>query len=204
MVAGEREVLALLLKTTADALGQVLVGSAEGQAFTALAALSATRSLSRTVDDVLEALVRQARSEGATWQQVGNALGTTRQNAYQRFGHAEPEAERTEAMPTADAANDALEVFDAYARNDFERVARDFDGTMRERLTGELLSASWRQVTEAFGDYVSMGGPVERVIGQHAVIDIPLTFTRGEVKGRVAYDAERSVAGLFLLDPAVA
>jgi hypothetical protein len=200
--SGEREVLALLLRTNAAAVAEVLVGSDQGHAYSALAALTATRSLGRTVDDVLHALVRQARSEGATWQQVGDALGTTRQNAYPRFGGAEP-SDEGDPMPTADAGEDALEVLDAYARGDLERVTRDFDATMRERLTAELLAAAWRQTTEAVGALSGVGTPVERTIGSHVVIDVPLRFERGDLKGRVAYDADRHVAGLFLLDPAV-
>lgn len=34
----------------------------------------------------LEAAVQRARDEGATWAQVGEALGVTRQAAWQRFG----------------------------------------------------------------------------------------------------------------------
>jgi hypothetical protein len=204
VASGEREVLALLLRTNAAAVAEVLVGSEQGQAYSALAALTAAKSLGRTVDDVLHALVRQARSEGTTWQQVGDALGTTRQNAYQRFGGAEPAHEQEPPMQTGLASADALEVLHAWAAGDLERVTRDFDATMRERLTGDLLAASWRQITEAVGPLVSYGEPAERTIGGHVVIDVPATFERDELKGRVAYNADGTVGGLFLLNPAVA
>lgn len=34
----------------------------------------------------LRASVQRARDEGATWQEIGDALGITRQAAQQRFG----------------------------------------------------------------------------------------------------------------------
>jgi predicted ArsR family transcriptional regulator len=40
----------------------------------------------RHVDQKLRALVAQARSEGASWEQIGQALGITKQAAQQRFG----------------------------------------------------------------------------------------------------------------------
>jgi len=50
-----------------------------------LAALTATRNLSRLVDDILHTLARQAREEGHTWAEIGDLLGTSRQAAFQRF-----------------------------------------------------------------------------------------------------------------------
>lgn len=50
-----------------------------------LAALTATRNLSRLVDDILHTLARQARDEGHTWAEIGDLLGTSRQAAFQRF-----------------------------------------------------------------------------------------------------------------------
>jgi hypothetical protein len=32
-------------------------------------------------------LVAEARKQGATWDQIGDALGTQKQNAHRRFGH---------------------------------------------------------------------------------------------------------------------
>jgi hypothetical protein len=42
-----------------------------------------TREAQHRVDEY----VRQARAEGASWQQVGSALGITRQSAWERFRH---------------------------------------------------------------------------------------------------------------------
>jgi hypothetical protein len=54
------------------------------------------------------------------------------------------------------------------------------------------------------GAYESMGEPVAREIGEHIVVDVPLTFEAGEMTGRVAYDHAGRVAGLFVLLPTAA
>jgi hypothetical protein len=64
----------------------VLRGGESHQSASVMAALTATRSLARLVEDVLHALVRQARAEGHTWAEIGELLGTSRQAAFQRFG----------------------------------------------------------------------------------------------------------------------
>ena len=51
------------------------------------------------------------------------------------------------------------------------------------------------------GAYERMGEPLVRQLGDHTVIDIPLTFEAGQMKGRVSYNGERQVSGLFILTP---
>lgn len=43
--------------------------------------------LRQIADELLDGSVASARSHGATWQQLGDILGTTRQAAWQRYGH---------------------------------------------------------------------------------------------------------------------
>ncbi len=51
----------------------------------ALAYAAALHRTARLVDDGLRAHVAIARDEGATWQQIGDALGMTKQAAHERF-----------------------------------------------------------------------------------------------------------------------
>jgi hypothetical protein len=76
---GQREALARRLAAHARAVAELL----EKQP---LEALAGTRALGAAVEDVLHVLVREARAEGHTWQAIGDALHTTRQAAFQRFG----------------------------------------------------------------------------------------------------------------------
>jgi uncharacterized NAD(P)/FAD-binding protein YdhS len=52
--------------------------------------LDALRELARSeteLDRLRRAYVRAARAAGATWEQVGEALGMTRQSAWEYFSH---------------------------------------------------------------------------------------------------------------------
>jgi hypothetical protein len=49
-------------------------------------AVIAARELVTTANDALRTAVAQARKLGATWQDIGDLLATTRQAAFQRFG----------------------------------------------------------------------------------------------------------------------
>jgi hypothetical protein len=51
-----------------------------------LAAIRLARELRRLADGALRVTVERARAAGNTWQEIGDALGTTRQAAFQRFG----------------------------------------------------------------------------------------------------------------------
>jgi hypothetical protein len=48
--------------------------------------IAAAQTMVSLAEDVLGEVIAQARDEGSTWQQIGDALGTTRQAAFQRFG----------------------------------------------------------------------------------------------------------------------
>ena len=50
-----------------------------------LAHLSDLASASAELDERLASCVEEARSVEATWEQIGQALGVTRQSAWQRF-----------------------------------------------------------------------------------------------------------------------
>lgn len=48
--------------------------------------LGALRLVELAAADARRAIVQDARESGQTWQSIADALGTTRQNAQQRFG----------------------------------------------------------------------------------------------------------------------
>ncbi len=55
-----------------------------------LEAVAAARELSGVTDAALRAAVDRARAAGQSWGRIGEVLGTTRQAAFQRFGHPDP------------------------------------------------------------------------------------------------------------------
>jgi hypothetical protein len=56
----------------------------------------------RYLFEVQDRAVRAARSQGRTWEEIGDAVGTTRQAAWQRFSKVAP------AKPTREAIEEML------------------------------------------------------------------------------------------------
>jgi hypothetical protein len=82
------ERLAVAAKLTHDDadLTTLATSPAERDPLAYAAALART---ARLVEDGLRAHVSMAREAGSTWQQVGDALGVTKQAAQQRYGRDE-------------------------------------------------------------------------------------------------------------------
>jgi hypothetical protein len=164
-------------------------------------------AMREVADRALAASVRQARAAGHTWQDLGDVLHTTRQAAFQRFGRpveTDPElvADATATRETLPGAGDrALAIFGAvFAGRDAE-VAAQFDETMRAQLPVEKLSDVRLQLRDLVGVYQGAGEPFARRIGKHTVVDVPLEFEASPMKGRVAFDQDGQIAGLFVLNP---
>jgi len=199
----EREVMGLLLTTNAEVVSGVLRGVGRPDGYPVLAAVAATRSLSLIVDDVLHALVDQARAEGRTWQEIGDVLRVSRQAAFQRFGAAVPvpEIEAKTITPVGGAAERALEILEHEAHGRWEDVRAAFDARMLQGLPVEQLSSAWTQTQCMVGDFREFGLPAVRMVGAYTVVDIPMRFEKGAMKGRVALNHDGQVSGFFLLTP---
>src|SRR5580698_612257 len=82
---------------TVDRLADAVARSGSGLP---LEALAAARDLSAAAGEGLQQAVDRARAAGHSWREIGNVLGTTRQAAFQRFGH--PVDPRTGAPMSTD------------------------------------------------------------------------------------------------------
>jgi hypothetical protein len=158
------------------------------------------------VDGALAAAVDRARADGVTWQALGDVLGTTRQAAFQRFGH--PIDPRTGApmntTPRPDAAEKTIAVFSLIAAGSWEQARADFDETVAAGLSAQQLADTWAQVVGSVGAFESAGEPRVRAMADFTVVDLPLHFEAGELVGRLSLDAAGRIAGLFVLPPAAA
>jgi hypothetical protein len=94
-------------------------------------------------------------------------------------------------------------LFAQLADGDWAAVANEFNATMAAALPADKLAATWAQVVGMVGAYEGMGAPFARAQGDYSVVDVPLHFEAGEMKGRVSYDQQGQVAGLFILNPDV-
>jgi Protein of unknown function (DUF3887) len=168
-----------------------------------LATVQIASELSAAAAAALRLSVDLARTAGRTWQELGDVLGVSRQAAFQRFGH--PVDPRTgEPMSNAilpGAAAKATQLMIDWIEERYDAVTGDFTDKMIEVLPASQLAAAWAQVIGMVGSYQGMGEPMTRQAGDLTIVEIPLTFEAGEMKGRVVFDASGKVAGLFILRP---
>lgn len=168
--------------------------------------ISAALEVRRAAESVLGASVDAARTAGVTWQAIGDVLGTSRQAAFQRFGH--PIDPRTGApmttTPLPDAASRASTIFDLISALQWDQVYSQFDETMKSQITVDKLAEGWATTAATAGAYESQGEPFVRGAEPFTIVDVPLAFEAGDMVGRVAFSASGEISGLFILTPSAA
>jgi hypothetical protein len=181
----------------ADELARVGVGVGVGSP---LAAMAAARELSAATGEALQEAVDRARAVGHSWREIGDVLGTTRQAAFQRFGH--PVDPRTGTPMSTDvrpdAADRAAAIVTCLTEGRWDDVGRDFNARMREGSDAGRLADGWAHTVGLIGRYEGMGEPFAHRAGDHTVVEVPLHFEAGEATGRVIFDEDGKVAGLWL------
>lgn len=165
-----------------------------------LGAVGAARELAGAANTALQAAVDQARAGGHSWKEIGDALHTTRQAAFQRFGR--PVDPRTGAPMTRvvmpGAADRAVAIFADMAEGRWAEARRDFGERMRERLDADRLASGWAHTVSQVGAFERMGEPSARQFGERAIVDIPLYFEAGDAIGKVTFDGDAAVIGLLI------
>lgn len=99
------------------------------------------------------------------------------------------------------AADRAVELLTDLVAGNWSEVCRDFDETMRSKIDADQIASVWAQVIGTVGGYERMGEPVVHQAGDYTVVDIPLYFEAGEMTGKISYDRDAQVAGLFIGPP---
>jgi hypothetical protein len=169
-----------------------------------LAAIRLARELRSLADGALRVTVDRARVAGHTWQDIGDALGTTRQAAFQRFGRPiDPRTGEQMSHAVLPGAGDlAIALFSDWVEGRYDDVAAaNFDATMTAELPVSKIAAAWAQIIGMVGTYQRMGEPFVRQLGDYTVVDVPMEFEASEMKGRVAFNTDGQVSGLFILNP---
>ena len=146
------------------------------------AAVGAARDLLDAAEAALQAAVDRARAAGQSWRDIGDVLGTSRQAAFQRFGHpVDPGTgapmTRTVASGAIDRANEFIACFTAGRWNE---VLGRLDDRRRERLSVERLASGWAQMIGMFGAFEGIGEVSPVAVGDDAVVDVLLRFEAGE------------------------
>jgi hypothetical protein len=165
-----------------------------------LAAIGSARRLSAAAEAALQQAVDRARAAGHSWREIGDVLETSRQAAFQRFGR--PVDPRTGA-PVSRAVppgltDKAITIFGDIAAGRWERACRDFDEVMRSRVDPDRLAAGWVRTIGMIGSFERMGEALAFPAEGGTVVEVPLFFEAGERTGRVSFDRDAKVVGLFI------
>jgi hypothetical protein len=184
-------------------LGQILAAPVLRDENDPLALVRAAHDVADRAEALMAAAVQQAREAGRTWQEIGEVLGVSRQAVFQRYGKPiDPrtgEAMNTSALPEADEL--ARTVIDDLAHARWADVSARFDATMRDRLTDEGLAEAWAHIVGLAGAYESHGDTVAVRAGDFTTTNTPLAFEAGDFVARITFRDDRTLAGLYILNP---
>ncbi|MFK0240704.1 DUF3887 domain-containing protein [Microbacterium sp. NPDC090281] len=166
-----------------------------------IAALEALRSLS---ESTLHAEVAEARAAGVTWASIGQALGVTRQAAFQRFGAKGKEVDaRGEVMQRTllvEAPERAKDVVRAISGSRAQAAIDAYFGIEAAALlTEEKLTKAWGDLTTSFGQWENFSAETAVVAGEYVVAETRLEFEAGAVTFRSSWSADGKLAGLFFV-----
>lgn len=173
----------------------------------------ALRHVERAEIELGEA-VRRARHAGHTWQQIGEALGVTRQAAFKRYGHVIDPTTGEEVPLTAVAPVPALteQVVTLLAAGRHDNVHQMMTHTCRRALPQREIAAVWAEVLAEVGglehlsdfQMISAEGRVISATSSAATHPVPCTgrvvlhHEAGDMVAHVAFSREAKVAGLVL------
>ena len=165
-----------------------------------LAAMAAARELSATAGEALQEAADWARAAGHSWREIGDVLGTTRQAAFQRFGH--PIDPRTgtpmsrEVMPGA--ADRAVQIFIWHMEGRWAEICEQLDENISKLLNPGLMASAWARNAGMIGRLEHMGEPFPHRAGDDTVVEIPLFFEAADAVGIVRFDPDGRIAGLAI------
>jgi hypothetical protein len=165
-----------------------------------LDAVAAARQLAAAAEEALQVAVDRARDAGQSWREIGEVLGTTRQAAFQRFGHpVDPGTgvPMSREVPPA-MVERATEFLTRFTQARWEEVLADFNDFMRERHDADRLAGGWAHMVGRYGSYQGMGQISPVPAGDDAIVDVRLDFEAGEAMIGVHFDQDGKVCGLRL------
>jgi hypothetical protein len=161
-------------------------------------AVTAALELSAAAEAAMQAAVDRARAAGQSWRDIGEALGTTRQAAFQRFGR--PIDPRTGNPMSRDIPPDAAEraaaIFAWHDQGRWQDILDELDGAMRARHDPAILSGGWATMAGMFGRLERIGEPFARRAGEDTIVDVPLHFEAGDARGIVRFSGDGRIAGM--------
>jgi hypothetical protein len=187
-------------------LGQILAAPVLNSENDPIELVRAVREIRDGAEALLTEAVQQGRAEGRTWQEIGEVLGVSRQAVFQRYGKPiDPrtgDTMNTTPLPGADEL--ARTVIDELTHARWAEVRARFDATMHDGLPEEGLAEAWAQIAGMVGAYESHGETDVTRTGLLTTTNTPLIFEAGEFVARITFRDEKTIAGLYILNPEVA
>ena len=183
-------------------VGEILASPVLQEADQPLSRIVAVQALGDQTSAMLSAAVADARQAGITWQQVGAALGTSRQAAFQRFNRSIMAADSDEGL--ADPADGvaiarASAVIDDLRTGSWRDVVERFDDAMSARLNADGLSAAWSQIVSSVGTFDHRGETVVTRAAGFTITTTPLVFAADACTARISFRDDGRISGLFIL-----
>ena len=184
-------------------LGQILAAPVLNSEDDPLEFVRAADGIRDGAETLMGAAVQQAREAGRTWQAIGDVLGISRQAAFQRYGKPiDPRSgEAMSTSPIPGAADLVSAIIDDHAHSRWTDVSARFDDTMRAGLTEEGLAAAWSYLVGLAGAFEGHGDTDAVRAGDFTITNTPLAFEAGEFIARITFRDDRTIAGLFVLNP---
>lgn len=187
-------------------LGQILAAPVFNSDSDPIDLVRAAHQIRGGAEALMAAAVRQAREAGRTWQEIGQVLGVSRQAAFQKYGKPiDPRnGEVMDTSPLPEAIELARAVIDDHAHARWADITERFDETMRAGLTEAGLAEAWAYLAGMAGAYEKYGDTEAVRAGDFTVTNTPLAFEAGDFVARITFRDDRTIAGLYILNPEVA
>lgn len=161
------------------------------------AQLSAAAHLVATADRALHQLVVRAREGGASWAQIGEALGISRQAAQHRFGAAPPQrVTRQREEPPAEIVAFGAQVLDELAQGITTAADAHLGAQMSERLEGLGAAHFVEPVESTFGRFISRDAMSSRLVGGVVVLQAREHRSIQDADVRVILGPDRTILGM--------
>lgn len=148
----------------------------------------------------LDDSVADARAAGATWQQVGDAIGISKQAAAQRFT---PHSDAEDAVPShieEDLGVITRDFFNAWARNDTDAMYAHMTYTTGRLLPRRKMARVWQTVLEACGPYRSLKRLVVERYHRDYLVTFRLDHGNGEPVGQIMFNTKLKMTGMMIFN----
>lgn len=144
--------------------------------------------------------VSEAREAGATWQQVGDALGVSRQAAAQRFTPHDATGTEVPGHIAEDLRANTEQLFSALASANYPTVYSFMTYTTGRLLSQRKLARVWQQVIEACGSYQAVKRTVVERYGRNFLLTFRLQHNHGQPVGQIMFNPKLKMTGMMIFN----